>query len=369
MVSRVWLARAARSVAWAFGALLFVLAAEYQAFAFVVSEARHRLDRITGQTDPAPTPQQVLDRYADSASAELTLLVTSDIKRCKRTDMPMGLLPAISNQLGWRGSYVSYRHAPEGMIALAHRWPDAPILTVGDLEQGRGTPGEFADCFAPAWGALRERTLPAPGNHEYITPGAFAYYDFWGEQAGPERRGYYAVTWRNWLLLSLNSEIDAQPGSEQARWIDHQLQRYPDACVLAFFHRPAHALSFRRFGEDAMALFRQIHAAGASVVLNGHNHIYERSKSITADGKPDEVNGMRRFTVGPGGAILAPHTPEALPAHIDKVLIGVPGLLRLVLDDHGFSWTFHLAPDGAAGDHGKAPCRARATSHTRTGKP
>jgi acid phosphatase type 7 len=359
MFSKGWLARAARIVAWGFAALLFVLAAEYQAFAYVASEARYRLDRLTGEADPAPTPQQVLDSYADSTDTTLTLLVTSDIKRCKRTDMPMGLLPAISNQLGWRGSYEPYRHAPEPMIALARQWPDAPILAVGDLEQGRGMPGEFADCFAPSWGDLRHRTLPAPGNHEYITPGAFAYYDFWGQQAGPDRRGYYAVTWRNWLILSLNSEIDAQPGSDQALWIDAQLQKHPDACVLSFFHRPAHALSHRRFGEDAMALFQQVHAAGASMVLNGHNHIYERSKPITADGKVDEIGGMTRFTVGPGGALLPHHTPESLPDHIDNVLIGKPGLLRLELDDSSIAWTFHLAPDGTAWDEGKVACRTR----------
>lgn len=359
MVSRVVLARVARSVAWVFAALLFVLAAEYQAFAYLASEARYRVDRIAGQADPAPSPQQVLDRLAIRSDDSLTLLVTSDIKRCKRTDIPMGWLPAISNQLGWRGSYVAYRHAPEGMIALARQWPDAPILAVGDLEQGRGTPGEFADCFAPSWGDLRERTLPAPGNHEYITPGAFAYYDFWGQQAGPDRRGYYAMTWRNWLILSLNSEADAQPGSVQARWVDEQLKQFPSACVLAYFHRPAHAMSYRRFGEDAMALFHQIHAAGGSLVLNGHNHIYERSKPITALGQVDEANGMMRFTVGPGGAILQPHEPYPLPEHIEKVLIGVPGLMRLELWDNSFSWAFHSAPDGTVIDQGRADCRLR----------
>src|SRR5690606_8325925 len=115
---------------------------------------------------------------------------------------------------------------------------------------------------------------------------------------------------------------------------------------------PAHALSYRRFGEDAMALFQQVHAAGASAVLNGHNHIYERSKPITADGQVDKANGMVRFTVGPGGAVLPPHRPDTLPEHIEKVRIGEPGLLRLVLHEHGFSWTFHLAPNGDAGDQG-----------------
>lgn len=340
-------------------ALFLTAAAEYQAFAYIASEARYRFDRFTGQTNPIATPQEIIDRIPAGPSDNLTLLVTSDIMRCKRTDVPMGLLPAISNQLGWRGRYAPYRHAPEGMIALAHRWPDAPILAVGDLEQGRGTPGEFADCFAPVWGDLRDRTLPAPGNHEYITPGAFAYYDFWGQQAGPDRRGYYAVRWRNWLILSLNSEIDAQPGSAQAHWITIQLEQHPNACILAFFHRPAHAMTHRRFGENAVALFQQVHRAGGSIVLNGHNHIYERSKPINVQGAVDDTRGMIRFTVGPGGAVLPHRDPGVLPEHVAAALIGVPGLMRLELSESSFAWAFHTAPDAGISDQGSAPCRDR----------
>lgn len=361
MVSRVWLVRAAKVVAWVLAALLFLAAAEHQAFAYLASEGRYRLDRNTGQTDPSPSPQQVLDRMAFGSSDSLTLLVTSDIMRCRRTDMPMDLLPAISNQLGWRGTYVPYRHAPEGMIALARQWPDAPILAVGDLEQGRGTPGEFADCFAPVWDDLHDRTLPAPGNHEYITPGAFAYYDFWGQQAGPDRRGYYAVTWRNWLILSLNSEIDARPGSPQARWVKQQLDQFPQACVMAVFHRPAYSIRHRRFGKNALALFQQIQTAGGSLVLNGHNHFFERSKPINAQGLVDGAHGAIRFTAGPGGAILEPKVVDDLPEHVATALIGVPGLLRIVLHQTTFDWAFHLAPDATVKDHGTAPCRPRGT--------
>lgn len=361
MNTKLVVVRSAKVLAWGFAALMCVLAAEYMAFAYIVSEARYRVGQIVGWEDPAPTPQQVMNRFAARSDESLTLLVTSDIKRCKRTDMPMGLLPAISNQLGWRGSYVPYRHAPEAMIALTHRWPDAPILAVGDLEQGRGMPGEFKDCFAPAWGVLRERTLPAPGNHEYITPGAFAYYDFWGQQAGPGRRGYYAVSWRNWLILSLNSEVGAESGSAQARWIDEQLALFPDACVLTFFHRPAHSLRHRRFGENALALFQQIEAAGGSLALNGHNHIYERSKPIDGQGLVDDVQGMIRFTVGPGGTMLEHHEPADLPVHVEKVLIGIPGIMRLELHDASFSWAFHAAPDGSVLDKGRANCRTRRT--------
>lgn len=88
----------------------------------------------------------------------------------------------------------------------------APILALGDIVYSSGSPREFSNCFEPIWGELNSRTLPASGNHEYPTPSAFAYYDYWGTQAGPDRRGYYAVEYNDWLILSLNSEVKAGPG-------------------------------------------------------------------------------------------------------------------------------------------------------------
>jgi hypothetical protein len=241
--------------------------------------------------------------------------------------------------------------------AFATKVTGLPILAVGDLVYARGTPGEFAECFDASWGGLRGRILPAPGNHEYGTPGAFGYFDYWDAQAGPDRRGYYALRWGNWLILSLNSEVDAAPGSPQAAWLARELNTVPNACVMAFFHKPAHSLQGARHGmENATYLFTQLQQAGGSFVINGHNHFYERTQPLDAAGAVDTQHGMIGFTVGTGG-IQGPATHDAaLPAQTAAAIFGTIGLLRVELSDAGFAWWFHQAADGTIMDHGRAPC-------------
>ena len=67
------------------------------------------------------------------------------------------------------------------------------------------------------------------------------------------------------------------------------------------------------FMRDMWAL---LEASRAEVVLNGHDHLYERFARQTADGSADPVNGIRQFTAGTGGAELysfvrAARTPKS----------------------------------------------------------
>src|SRR4249920_3929207 len=54
------------------------------------------------------------------------------------------------------------------------------ILALGDLAYMQGTAANFRDCYDPAWGRHLDRTRPVPGNHEYETAGASAYFDYFG---------------------------------------------------------------------------------------------------------------------------------------------------------------------------------------------
>ena len=97
---------------------------------------------------------------------------------------------------------------------------EGTVFTLGDNAYESGAAEQFRDCYDPSWGRHKARTRPAPGNHDYVTPGAAAYYDYFSESAGPERRGYYSFDLGAWHIVSLNSEIDAGPDSAQAQWLD-----------------------------------------------------------------------------------------------------------------------------------------------------
>jgi hypothetical protein len=74
---------------------------------------------------------------------------------------------------------------------LVDRIPGA-VFTLGDNAYPAGSTEQYADCYAPTWGRFKDRTRPAPGNHEYVTPGASGYFDYFGPAAGDRGQGYYS---------------------------------------------------------------------------------------------------------------------------------------------------------------------------------
>ncbi len=59
----------------------------------------------------------------------------------------------------------------EATAKLLDRIPGT-VFTAGDNAYEDGTAREFAECYDPSWGRHKERTRPAAGNHDYLTPGA-----------------------------------------------------------------------------------------------------------------------------------------------------------------------------------------------------
>src|SRR5438874_9414490 len=59
------------------------------------------------------------------------------------------------------------------------------VFTAGDNAYLDGTAQQFQDCYDPTWGRQKSRTRPAPGNHEYVSPGAAPYFAYFGAVAGP----------------------------------------------------------------------------------------------------------------------------------------------------------------------------------------
>ncbi len=231
---------------------------------------------------------------------------------------------------------------------------EGTVFTLGDNAYEFGTAAEFRDCYDPTWGRHKARTRPSPGNHDYVTPGAAAYYDYFGESAGPERRGYYSFDLGAWHIVSLNSEIDAGPKSAQAQWLATDLAAHPAACTLAYWHKPIFSSGSVHGNDPHMRPIWDILAhAGADVVLNGHDHIYERFAPQTADGVADP-QGMREFIAGVGGAEL--YGLGAIQPNSEVRGTGVFGVLKLTLHTAGYDWEFVPAVAGAFSDAGSAGC-------------
>ena len=89
---------------------------------------------------------------------------------------------------------------------------DGTVFTAGDNAYFQGTAHQYRQCYDPTWGRHKGRTRPAPGNHEYETAGASAYFDYFGDRAGPRGLGYYSFNGR-----ALARRVDEQQRAGRGR--------------------------------------------------------------------------------------------------------------------------------------------------------
>lgn len=225
------------------------------------------------------------------------------------------------------------------------------ILALGDLVYQNGTRWQFKNCYHPSWGKLLSRTRPAPGNHEYRTDQAGPYYEYFGDRAGPKGNGYYTFTLGTWQIYSLNSERNIP---EQTTWLRKQLRQNPAQCVLAFWHKPYYTSGPVPATPAVRPLYHELWRARAEVVLNGHQHSYERFDPQDADSNYRR-KGVRTFVIGTGGAQLEPPIgPRAKNSRVHYVAGW--GVLELTLDVGKYSWRFVPAPGSPGADSGSATC-------------
>jgi acid phosphatase type 7 len=231
------------------------------------------------------------------------------------------------------------------------------VFTLGDNVYRRGTKWEFNNCYGPSWGRHLDRTRPAAGNHDYLTPEAGGYFGYFGGSAGLPGRGWYAYERGAWRIYVLNSNCSqvggCYVGSRQERWLKADLAAHPHACVLAYWHHPLFSSGFHGSTAAVRGLWKTLYAAGADVVLNGHDHDYERFAPQDWHGAADPVRGLRQFVVGTGGTGLRPF--ETIQPNSDARSDESHGVLRLRLGDGWYRWRF-LSVDGMYTDQGADTC-------------
>jgi len=265
------------------------------------------------------------------------------------------------------------------------------VLPLGDNQYECGELSNFQSFYEPSWGQYKNLTYPVIGNHEYLTagattpclssqtqPGAPGYFTYFGSAASPldpdcsaSCRGYYSFDIGAWHLIALNAECSAPgvggcgPGSPQEVWLKTDLAAHANRCVLAYWHQPRFS-SGQEGGTTGMQTFwSDLYDAQADLVLNGHDHDYERftqlGKVVTTDGSGAEQpvvdpNGIREIVVGTGGRNLS-RFPADFKTGSQVHDSGTFGVLKLTLHESSYDWTFLPAANGTFTDSGSTNCR------------
>jgi len=243
---------------------------------------------------------------------------------------------------------------------LAKDRPDATIGIAGDLAYPNGRAVDFKNCLEPWYGIkeIKDRTRPVPGNHEYDQLGALPFFDFYGSLAGPRGLGYYEYYVGSVFVLALNSNRAPMGSSQwnaQLDWMKAIISANPAKCQIAYFHHPLFSAG-KYGGNNQSVVFEEIlYSAGFDIIINGHDHIYNRRAPQLPNGNIDIVNGTRHFIVGTGGGGLYKCEQEQVAS--ERCLDLYHGILdvKVYWGSNRYTWQF-VDTENIVRDSGEGQC-------------
>lgn len=211
------------------------------------------------------------------------------------------------------------------------------VLTTGDNQYDDGKLSEYNAYYATTWGRFKAKTKPTPGNHEYYDPagGAAGYKAYFGNLATPNGSTYYSWNQGEWHFVALDSEIAMSSNSAQLNWLRADLAANTKRCIAAYWHKPLFNSGSKGYDPVSLPAWQALYTAGADLVLNGHDHTYERFTPQNPSAGSTS-SGMVAITVGLGGADNYTFEKEVQPNSVVR-LTDLHGVLKLTLTDTTFT--------------------------------
>jgi acid phosphatase type 7 len=233
------------------------------------------------------------------------------------------------------------------------------VATLGDTAYEDGTTEELETCFGGSWGGVKDRiAFAVTGNHDRHTDGGEPLRAYMGSAAARDGHTWFSDDLGAWHVVVLDSDCGflgdrCGSGSEQAAWLREDLARSSARCTLALLHQPRFSSGQHGDSGAVGALWDELSAADAELVLVGHDHDYERFAPQAPDGTPDDARGLVEIVVGTGGADL-----EGFKTPRPNSLVRIDdahGVLELTLGADAWLSRF-IDTDGVTRDTGSGAC-------------
>jgi hypothetical protein len=274
------------------------------------------------------------------------------------------VITAVGDVVCGTGTSAAYPCQHAEVSAVVTSIAPSAVLLLGDIQYEKATLSDFNTFFDPTWGVHKSITYPVAGNHEYDTPGAAGYFDYFngiGAQSGPagdRSKGYYSVNIGTWHVVTLNSNCASiggcGAGSAQEQWLRADLAANPATCTLAIWHHPRFSSGSHGDNSSMQAIWQALYDARADLVLAGHDHDYERLAPMNATGGRDDARGMRSFIVGTGGKEHAGF--GTIRANSELRNNAAFGVLKVTLHPTSYDWQFVPIPGQTLSDVGSSNC-------------
>ncbi|HCS61995.1 MAG TPA: alkaline phosphatase [Microbacterium sp.] len=197
-------------------------------------------------------------------------------------------------------------------------------ITFGDMQYDDGHLSDFTSVYDKSWGKFKDNTWPVPGNHEaYDTDwdderelgDEAAYREYFGDRATPEGKMWYSYDYGNWHFIALNSNrLDEQ---EQVDWLDNDLAANDKQCTMAYYHHPVVSSGEHGSVPYMKPIWKKLADADVEIVLNGHDHHYERFAPMDGDLQPSST-GTVEIISGLGGHEMR-DIPNVRPNSVKRI--------------------------------------------------
>ena len=163
---------------------------------------------------------------------------------------------------------------------------------------GNGTPTEFSNCYGPTWGRDKDRLRPAPATTSTALPDAAGYFNYFGPgaAAGPglvQLRPRRLARHRAQQQLLVGRRLRCRQRPEQ--WLSADLAASAARCTVAIWHHPRfNSGTSHGNNTEVGPLWNDLYSFGAEgLVINGHEHLYERFAPSGPMAPPIPPSGSR----------------------------------------------------------------------------
>jgi chitodextrinase len=230
------------------------------------------------------------------------------------------------------------------------------LLYLGDVYE-KGSPLEFFNWYGAQtnnFGTYKAITNPTIGNHEYSNSSTAAgYFDYWDNIPN-----YYSYNAGGWHFISLNSNqsrIGVTSTSPQYLWLQQDLAANAQTCTIAYYHHPLFNIGPEGSTTQMSAIWSLLAQSGVEMVINGHDHTYQRWVPLNGSGQPS-ANGITEFVAGASGhGLQTIKTSDTRVAYSIDVSPTAFGALKLTLNTNGASFQY-VNTSGTVLDSGTVPC-------------
>ncbi|MCZ4496491.1 MAG: hypothetical protein JWM25_1074 [Thermoleophilia bacterium] len=250
---------------------------------------------------------------------------------------------AVFGDMG-EGSPAQARNATQAL-----KWKPTHVATTGDNVYPLGREVDFQKRFDPEFADLMRTATwkPSLGNHDYYSGTLEPYFNRF-----PEAKSHAYYSWKlgeaDFFVLDTEQRLDI--ASAQRAWLEQELAASDAPYKVVQMHRPMVASNAGRSGADLEGSLAPLMAKyGVQLVLQGHEHGYERSK---------QLDGTTYVVTGGGGASAfrylkgLPERSEVRSTRHHHLQLSFDAGRMVVrgVDDLGSTFdTFAVAPHGVAG--------------------